>query len=172
MGDALAQAYAQLGVIYGRAGLHRGNRRGLADAAALAPNDGRWPTCRGRARTPAQNETGGARTFERAYALDKTTCPSRVALATALLLWGAADRAGQLVEEYSPRTRTNPNWLRAQGDLPCASAATPRRRPRCSRRSNSIPVRTSCTARWPNPAGQGDAAETAAALPRPRRRRA
>ena len=117
VGDALAQAYAQLGVIYGRAGLHEEAAVALADAAALAPNDGRWPYLQGVLEHLRKNEPAERAAFERAYALDKTYVPIRVALATALLEQGAADRAGQLVEEYLAAHQDQPKLYALKGDL-------------------------------------------------------
>ena len=75
----------------------------LANAVALAPEDGRWVYLQGLF---AQSRKRAALSyFERAFQLDAEYVPIRVALASTLLEQGSYERAAKLVEEYKAADR-------------------------------------------------------------------
>ena len=116
VGDGLAAAYAQMGVIYARAGINDVAEVALSDAAALAPNDGRWVYLQGVLAHTQKN--AAARTyFEHAFQLDPNYVPIRVAFATALMEQNADDRAAKLLDEYLAKNPDQPKVFAMKGEI-------------------------------------------------------
>ena len=116
VGDDLAAAYAQMGVIYARAGISDVAEVALGDAAALAPNDGRWVYLQGVLAHTQKNPA--ARTyFEHAFQLDPNYVPIRVAYATSLMEQNADDRALKLLDEYLSKNPDQPKVFAMKGEI-------------------------------------------------------
>lgn len=98
IGPPLAQAYADIGVAYARAGFKDVAAIALYDASQVNPHDPRWLYLRGLlARDLKQNAEARA-DFEAALALDKIYLPIRYRLSDTLVDLGDFDAARTLLE--------------------------------------------------------------------------
>ena len=98
VGPPLAQAYADLGVLYARAGFKDAAAIALYDATQVNPLDGRWFYLRGMlAREQKQNAEARA-DFEAALAVDKVYTPIRYRLSDTLIDLGDVDGARKVLE--------------------------------------------------------------------------
>jgi len=98
VGPPLAQAYADLGVLYARAGFKDAAAIALYDATQVNPQDGRWFYLRGMlAREQKQNADARAN-FEAALAVDKVYTPIRYRLSDTLIDLGDVDGARKVLE--------------------------------------------------------------------------
>lgn len=98
VGPPLAQAYADLGVIYARAGFNDAAAIALYDATQANPQDGRWFYLRGvLARELKQNAEARAN-FEAALAVDKIYLPIRYRLSDTLVDLGDLEAARKVLE--------------------------------------------------------------------------
>jgi tetratricopeptide (TPR) repeat protein len=98
IGPPLAQAYADLGVIYARAGFKDAAAVAFYDASQVNPQDGRWFYLRGMlAREQKQNAEARAN-FEAALAVDKIYLPIRYRLSDTLVDLGDLDAARKVLE--------------------------------------------------------------------------
>lgn len=103
IGDALAEAYAQIGALYLRLGFDDVAAVAFYDAAQLAPKDPRWSYLEGVVAR-AQHRNADARVaFEAALARDKVYLPIRFRLADTLVDLGQADAAHALLAELVPQ---------------------------------------------------------------------
>jgi tetratricopeptide (TPR) repeat protein len=98
VGPPLAQAYADIGALYLRAGFKDSAAVAFYDAAQANPQDARWFYLRGvLARDLKQNADARA-DFEAAMALDKIYLPIRYRLSDTLVDLGDLDAARKLLE--------------------------------------------------------------------------
>ena len=99
IGPPLAQAYAEIGAGYARAGLKDVAAVAFYDAAQVDPGDSRWWYLRGvLARDLKQNAEARA-DFEAALAIDKVYLPIIYRLSDTLIDLGDADAARKLLEQ-------------------------------------------------------------------------
>jgi tetratricopeptide (TPR) repeat protein len=99
VGNALAEAYAQIGALYLRFGFDDVAAVAFYDASQLAPKDPRWRYLQGVvARTQKRNAEARA-DFEAALTLDKNYLPIRFRLADTLVDLGQPDAARTLLTE-------------------------------------------------------------------------
>lgn len=117
VGEDLAAAYAQMGVLYARSGLNEVAVVALDDAAQLAPNDGRWPYLQGVLAHAQKNEAQARTYLERAYQLDQNYVPIRVALIASLQAQGDVARASKLVDDYLAKHQDQPKLFAIKGEL-------------------------------------------------------
>jgi tetratricopeptide (TPR) repeat protein len=114
VGPPLAQAYADIGVIYARAGFKDAAAIALYDATQANPQDGRWFYLRGLlAREQKQNAEARAN-FEAALAVDKIYLPIRYRLSDTLIDLGDVDAARKVLEAA---TREHPDQAAAHAML-------------------------------------------------------
>jgi Tfp pilus assembly protein PilF len=98
IGPPLAQAYADIGVLYLRAGFKDSAAIAFYDATQADPQDARWLYLRGvLARDLKQNADARA-DFEAALAIDKIYLPIRYRLSDTLVDLGDLDAARKLLE--------------------------------------------------------------------------
>jgi tetratricopeptide (TPR) repeat protein len=101
VGAPLAEAHALLGSIYARNGFYDEAAIALEDAAALAPGDARWIYAQGIvSRMQKQNATAQTY-FERAFAIDQTYLPMRIAVVNMKLEQGDLDGARKLLADFT-----------------------------------------------------------------------
>lgn len=115
IGDPLAETYALLGAAYARNGFYDAADVALADAIAIAPNNGRWLYMRGvLAATRGQNDAA-KQAFERAFTLNQTYLPIRMALASSRIASNDLDGARKLLEPFATRKQVVP--IAVLGDI-------------------------------------------------------
>jgi tetratricopeptide (TPR) repeat protein len=98
VGPPLAQAYADLGVIYARAGFKDAAAIALFDASQADPHDGRWFYLRGVIARDLKRDADARANFEAALAIDKIYLPIRYRLSDTLVDLGDLDAAHQVLE--------------------------------------------------------------------------
>lgn len=117
VGDDLAQAHAQLGAAYARAGFYDAAAIALADASALAPSDARWIYAEGLvARMQKQNDAARGY-FERALDIDKQYLPIRMAVVNERVEQGDLAGAHQLLSDYTATHTKDAVAFAMQGDI-------------------------------------------------------
>ena len=115
IGDALAETYALLGAAYARNGFHDAADIALANATAIAPQNGRWIYMRGvLAATRGQNDAA-KQDFERAFALNQTYLPIRMAVASSRIASNDLEGARKLLEPFAARKQVVP--IAVLGDI-------------------------------------------------------
>jgi tetratricopeptide (TPR) repeat protein len=97
VGPPLAQAYADLGVIYARAGFTDAAAIALYDASQANPNDGRWFYLRGIIARELKRNAEARADFEAALAIDKIYLPIRYRLSDTLVDLGDVDGARKVL---------------------------------------------------------------------------
>ncbi|HJU38420.1 MAG TPA: tetratricopeptide repeat protein [Tahibacter sp.] len=99
VGPQLAQVYALLAANYYQAGFPDAAAVALENATVVLPDDGRWIYLQG-VLANTRKQTAAARDyFDRAFLVDKTYLPIRIALVTALVGEGNLDRARQIADD-------------------------------------------------------------------------
>ena len=98
VGPPLAQAYADIGVIYARAGFKEAAAIALYDASQVDPHDGRWFYLRGVIARDLKRDAEARADFEAALAVDNIYLPIRYRLSDTLVDLGDLDAAHKLLE--------------------------------------------------------------------------
>lgn len=98
VGPPLAHAYADMGVIYARAGFRDVAAVALYDASQIDPHDGRWFYLRGVVARQMKRDADARANFEAALALDKVYLPIRYRLSDTLVDLGDVDAARKLLQ--------------------------------------------------------------------------
>lgn len=98
VGPPLAQAYADIGVVYARAGFKDVAAVAFYDAAQVSPQDARWLYLRGLIARDMKRDADARADFEAALALDQVYLPIRYRLADTLVDLGDFDAARKLLE--------------------------------------------------------------------------
>lgn len=99
VGPPLAQAYADIGVIYARAGFRAAAAVALYDASQIDPHDGRWFYLRGVVAREQKRNAEARANFEAALALDKIYLPIRYRLSDTLVDLGDIGAARNLLQQ-------------------------------------------------------------------------
>lgn len=98
IGPPLAQAYADIGVDYARAGLKELAAAALHDATQADPKDARWLYLRGLVERDLKRNAEARATFEAALAIDQVYLPIAVRLAETQVELGDVDAAQKVLE--------------------------------------------------------------------------
>jgi len=98
VGPPLAQAYADMGVLYARAGFKDVAALAFYDASQVDPNDARWFYLRGLLAREARQNAEARADFEAALALDKVYLPIAYRLSDTLVDSGDLAAARRLLE--------------------------------------------------------------------------
>lgn len=98
VGPPLAQAYADIGVIYGRAGFLDAAAVALYDASQVNPQDGRWFYLRGLLARQQKQDAEARANFEAALAVDRIYLPIRYRLSDTLVDLGDVDGARKVLD--------------------------------------------------------------------------
>lgn len=107
-GSDLAESYANIGALHARVGIFDVAEVAFADAAAINPEDGRWPYLQALIATARGQQAAARKFFERSYQLNPSYLPARMALANALIRENELDRARTLLEEFTKDNKTYP----------------------------------------------------------------
>ncbi|MDC8013506.1 tetratricopeptide repeat protein [Tahibacter soli] len=99
IGPPLAQAYAMMASSYYAAGFPDIAAIALDNAVVVVPEDGRWIYLQGVLANARKQQAAARDYFERAFLVDKSYLPIRIALATALIEQGNLDRARQITDD-------------------------------------------------------------------------
>lgn len=106
-GSDLAERYADIGALHARVGLFDVAEVAFADAAAITPEDGRWPYLQGLIALARGQDSAAKTFFERSFKLNSGYLPSRMAVANALIRANELDRARNVLEDF---TKENPTY--------------------------------------------------------------
>ncbi|MEO8671391.1 MAG: tetratricopeptide repeat protein [Tahibacter sp.] len=118
VGPPLADAFAQIGASYARAGLVEIAQVAMANAAALsAPGDGRWIYLQGVLAQGRQPAAVVRDYFERAFAQDGKYVPIRVALVSVLIEADELERARKLVDDGIVQAKDEPRLHALRGEI-------------------------------------------------------
>jgi len=115
IGDPLAETYALLGAAYARNGFHDAADVALANAVAIAPKNGRWLYMRGVLAATRNQNDAARQDFDRAFALDPTYLPIRMAVASSRIASNDLDGARKLLEPFAARKQAVP--IAVLGDI-------------------------------------------------------
>lgn len=107
-GSDLAESYADIGALHARVGLFDVAEVAFADAAAITPEDGRWPYLQALIALARGQEAAGRQFFERSFKLNPGYLPARMALANALIRENQLDRAKTMLSDYVKDHKTAP----------------------------------------------------------------
>ncbi len=99
-GSDLAERYADIGALHARVGIFDVAEVAFADAAAITPEDGRWPYLQALIALARGQETQGRAFFERSFKLNPGYLPARVAMANTLIRDNELDRAKALLTDF------------------------------------------------------------------------
>lgn len=100
-GSELAEGYADAGALHARVGLFDVAEVAFANAAAITPEDSRWPYLQALISMARGQQPAARKYFERSFTLNPDYLPARMALANALIREDQLDRARSLLEEFS-----------------------------------------------------------------------
>ena len=98
IGPPLAEAYADMGALYLRAGFKDAAAIAFYDASQVDPQDGRWFYLRGVVARDLKQNTDARANFEAALAIDKIYLPIQYRLSDTLVDLGDAEGARKLLE--------------------------------------------------------------------------
>ena len=107
-GSDLAESYANIGALHARVGIFNVAEVAFADAAAINPDDGRWPYLQALVALAGGKEPAAKALFERSFALNPSYLPARMALANVLIRDNELERARALVEDFTREKKTYP----------------------------------------------------------------
>ncbi|MGA9342583.1 MAG: tetratricopeptide repeat protein [Rhodanobacteraceae bacterium] len=117
IGPPLAQDYALIGAAYSLAGFYDAAAVAMYDAAALAPEDGRWVYVQGIIARARHQEADASSYFERAYALDQNYLPIRLAAAEVRVQQGDLAAAQKLLSDYLAKHQDQPAAYETAGRI-------------------------------------------------------
>jgi tetratricopeptide (TPR) repeat protein len=98
IGPPLAEAYADIGALYLRAGFKDAAAIAFYDASQVNPQDGRWFYLRGVVARDLKQNADARANFEAALAIDKVYLPIQYRLSDTLIDLGDAEGARKLLE--------------------------------------------------------------------------
>ncbi len=107
-GSDLAERYADIGALHARVGIFDVAEVAFADAAAINPDDGRWPYLQALISLARGQEPAAKTFFERSFKLNSGYLPARMGLANVLVRDNELDRARAVLEEFTKDNKTYP----------------------------------------------------------------
>ncbi|MFZ2237514.1 MAG: tetratricopeptide repeat protein [Dokdonella sp.] len=116
-GSDLAESYANIGALHARVGIFDVAEIAFADAAAINPDDGRWPYLQALIALARGQEPAAKTFFERSFKLNASYLPARMALANVLVRDNELDRARAILEEFTKDNKTYPMPLAVLGAI-------------------------------------------------------
>ncbi|MEO7916957.1 MAG: tetratricopeptide repeat protein, partial [Dokdonella sp.] len=116
-GSELAEAYVDVGAVHARVGKFDVAEVAFANAAAIAPQDGRWPYLQGLVALARGQEPAALTFFERSFKLNSGYVPGRMAFANALIRVNQLDRARAILDEFVAKEQTYPMPYAVLGDI-------------------------------------------------------
>ena len=116
-GVALAEAYADLGAAYARMRLNDAALVAFDNAAAIVPEDDRWPYLQGVIARSQGRHRDARQHFQRAFDLNALYLPTRLALAGEMMRAGELEPAKKLLTAQLVSQRNEPALQAVLGDI-------------------------------------------------------